>query len=275
MDTPTVRLTNGIQMPQLGFGVWEVEDGAQVVGAVNEALGAGYRAIDTATIYGNEGGVGEAIRQSGIERSELFITTKLWNTDHGYDEAIAACEASLSRLGLDYVDLYLIHWPVPSDGLMADTWRAMEYLHTSGRAKAIGVSNFQPEHLSELLKTATIAPMVDQVELHPRLPQHALRAFCEQHNIVVTAWSPLFRGELLRNGTIKQLAAQYGKTPAQIVLRWHIQLGHTVIPKSVTPERIKENIDIFDFQLSNEAMSSLNQLDDGQHVFEYSREFII
>lgn len=275
MQQPIIQLANNVQMPQFGLGVWEAEDGNEVQTAVSEALAAGYRAIDTAKIYGNEEGVGRAINESAVPREDIFLTTKLWNSDHGYDKTLAAFDESLKKLGTDYVDLYLVHWPVPSDGLMEETWRAMEDIYKSGRAKAIGVSNFQPQHLHELMKTATILPMVDQVELHPRLQQRELRDYCEDKDIVITAWSPLLRGgELLENEVIKKIAVDYNKTPAQVILRWHIQLGHVVIPKSVTPERIRENLDIFDFELSGEAMAAINDLETGEHAFEYTRSFI-
>lgn len=262
-------------MPKIGLGVWEAGNGLELNRAIRASLEAGYRAIDTAKFYDNEEGVGDAIRDSKIAREEIFITTKLWNDDHGYENALQAFDTSLKELKLNYVDLYLIHWPVPSDGKIADTWRAVEEIYMSGRAKAIGVSNFQPHHIDELLKTATIMPMVDQVELHPYLPQRELRAYCAAKGIVITAWSPLLRGgELLKNGTIAQLARQYNKTPAQIILRWHIQSGHVVIPKSVTQERIRENVDIFDFELSGEAMAAIDDLETGEHAFEYPPGFI-
>jgi len=262
MTTPTVTLNNGVTMPQLGFGVFQVPD-EETTAAVTTALEAGYRSIDTAAAYNNETGVGRALAASGIPRDELFVTTKLWNDDQGHDSALAAFDASLEKLGLDHVDLYLIHWPAPERDRYLDTWRALERIHAEGRARAIGVSNFQPAHLQRLLDETGIVPAVNQIELHPRLQQAELRAFHARHGIATEAWSPLAQGALLGHETITALAERHGKTPAQIVLRWHLHLGNIVIPKSVTPERIRQNLDVFDFELSDDEIAQIGALDDG------------
>jgi len=247
-------------MPQLGFGVFQVPND-ETAAAVSAAFEAGYRAIDTAAMYGNEEGVAKAIADSGIPRKELFITTKLNNNGHGYDEALRAFEDSRTRLGLDYVDLYLIHWPLPAKDRYVDTWRAFEKLNNDGLARAIGVSNFQPAHLQRLFDEADVVPTVNQVELHPYLTQEALRAFDAEHGIATEAWSPIAKGgELLSDPVITSLAEKYGKTPAQVVIRWHLQLGNVVIPKSVTPARIKENIEVFDCELADDDVTSISEL---------------
>ncbi|USA05079.1 aldo/keto reductase [Streptomyces lydicamycinicus] len=253
-------------MPQLGYGVWQVEDD-QAFTAVGQALDAGYRSIDTAMIYGNEEGTGKALAASGIARDELFVTTKLWNADQGHDATLRAFDTSLAKLGLEYVDLYLIHWPLPSRDTYIETYRALEKIYADGRAKAIGVSNFLPEHLERLLGETSVVPAVNQIELHPLFPQAASRAFHARHNIVTEAWSPIGQGKgLLENPTLVELAAKHGKTPAQIVLRWHVQLGNVAIPKSVTPSRIAENIDIFDFELDDTDLTALAGLDSGTRL---------
>ncbi|NKQ56864.1 aldo/keto reductase [Amycolatopsis sp. K13G38] len=257
---PNVRLTNDVEMPRLGFGVYKIADD-EVGQAIHTAIEAGYRAIDTATLYRNERGVGAAVRASGLPRSELFITTKLWNTDHGYDAAMRAFDHSLDQLGLDYVDLYLIHWPVPSRDLYVDTWRALEKINADGRARAIGVSNFQVPHLERLLDETDVVPAVNQIELHPNLQQAALRAFDTDHGIVTESWSPLARGRMLDHEVLTTIARKHGKTPAQIVLRWHIEMGLVAIPKSVTPQRIRENIDIFDFELDAHDIAGIASLE--------------
>jgi 2,5-diketo-D-gluconate reductase A len=259
-DQPTVRLNNGVAMPQLGFGVFQVPND-ETAAAVSAAFEAGYRAIDTAAMYGNEEGVAKAIADSGIPRKDLFITTKLNNNGHGYDEALRAFEDSRTRLGLDYVDLYLIHWPLPAKDRYVDTWRAFEKLNNDGLVRAIGVSNFQPAHLQRLFDEADVVPTVNQVELHPYLTQEALRAFDAEHGIATEAWSPIAKGgELLSDPVIASLAEKYDKTPAQVVIRWHLQLGNVVIPKSVTPARIKENIEVFDFELADDDVTSISEL---------------
>lgn len=254
----TVILHNGVKMPQFGLGVYKVEDGHQVMETVNNALKAGYRSIDTAAFYENEEGVGKAIKESGIPREELFITTKVWNSDQGFEETLAAFEKSLEKLGLEYLDLYLIHWPVKEKYL--ETWRALEKLYNNGKARAVGVRNFQIHHLKDLMEHSSVIPTVNQVELHPQLSQEELRAFCDEHDIKVEAWSPIARGRLLDNPTINQLAKKYGKSPAQVILRWHIQNNVIIIPKSVNLHRIKENADIYDFELTIEDMKQINSL---------------
>jgi diketogulonate reductase-like aldo/keto reductase len=261
-DVPAVTLNNGVTMPQIGFGVFRVPEG-ETMSAVLSAIEAGYRGIDTASLYGNETAVGRAIARCGVPREHLFITTKLWNDDQGYDSTFRAFDGSLRRLGLDYVDLYLIHWPVPAKSAYLDTWQAFEQIQASGRARAIGVSNFQPWHLQPLLDRHGIVPAVNQVELHPAFQQEQVRAFDRAHGIVTEAWSPLAQGDVLADPMITALSRRYGKTPAQIVLRWHIELGNVVIPKSVTPSRIRENIDIFDFSLAAEDMAMFRTLDRG------------
>jgi diketogulonate reductase-like aldo/keto reductase len=253
-----VELANGVKMPWLGLGVYKAKEGEEVEQAVKAALRIGYRSIDTAAFYDNEEGVGRAVRESGVSREELFITTKVWNTDQGYDSTLAAFEASLRRLGMEYVDLYLIHWPVK--GKYKETWRALETLYREGRVRAIGVSNFQVHHLEDLMADAEIKPMVNQVEFHPFLTQETLRAFCRKEGIQLEAWSPLMRGEVMNVPEIVELSKKYGKTPAQIVLRWDLQHGVVTIPKSVREERIRENADLFDFELSAEDMAKLDAL---------------
>ena len=262
MTVPGIALNNGLQMPQLGFGVWQVPDDA-VGEAVSHALETGYRSIDTAAAYGNEEGVGEALRRSGLQREDVFVTTKLANSDQGYDAALRAFDASSERLGVDVVDLYLIHWPLPERDLYVPTWKALERLYAEGRARAIGVCNFKQPHLERVMEEGGIAPMVNQIELHPLLSQEKTRAFDADHNIATEAWSPLGQGELLRHPLITEIAEELERTPAQVLLRWHVQLGNVVIPKSVTPERITSNFEIFDFELSEEDMARINGLDEG------------
>ncbi|MFG2306774.1 aldo/keto reductase [Actinacidiphila glaucinigra] len=262
-NVPDITLNNGVTMPQLGFGVWQVPDD-EAATAVATALEAGYRSIDTAALYRNEQGTGRAIAASGIPREELFVTTKLWNTDQGHDNALRAFDASLGKLGLDYVDLYLIHWPAPARGLYLETWRALEKIHADGRARAIGVSNFPVAQLRHLLDEGGVAPALNQVELHPHLPQTELRAFHAGHGIATEAWSPLGQGRgLLDEPALAAIAAKHGRTPAQVVLRWHLQIGNVVIPKSVTPSRIRENIDVFGFELDGEDLAAIDALDNG------------
>ncbi len=263
MTVPMMKLNNGITMPQLGLGVYKAHEGEQVQRAVQAALDAGYRSFDTAALYGNEHGVGQAL--AGTGRKELFVTTKVWNADQGYDPTLRAFEMSLHQLGMDYVDLYLVHWPVAKK--YKQTWKALEYLYEQKLVRAIGVSNFQTHHLDDLLADAHVVPAVNQVELHPRLTQVELRKYCADKDIAVESWSPLMRGgEILADQTITRIAGAHAKTPAQVVLRWHIQSGLIVIPKSVTPERIRENMDIFDFELSIEDMRAIDGLDQGERI---------
>ena len=255
-----ITLNNGISMPQLGYGVFKVPE-EEVYEAVSEALRAGYRSIDTAMIYENEEGVGRALRDSGIPREEIFLTTKVWNSDHGYEETLAAFETSLQKLGVDYVDLYLIHWPMPKEDRYVKTWRALEHLYAEGKTRAIGVSNFHIPHLERILAEGSIVPAVNQIELHPFLSQEAIRDFCRKHGIVVEAWSPLMKGrDALTHPVIVDIADRHQKTPAQVVLRWHLQHDIVAIPKSVTPSRIRENLDVFDFSLSDADMQAIDQL---------------
>ncbi|WP_318216936.1 aldo/keto reductase [Streptomyces sp. SCL15-6] len=257
---PTVTLNNGVEIPQLGFGVFQVPD-AETTAAVSAALEAGYRSIDTAAIYGNEAGVGRALADCGIARDDLFVTTKLWNADQGYDATLKAFDTSLDKLGLDHVDLYLIHWPTPARDLYRESWKAIEKLVADGRIRAAGVSNFQPAHLERLIAGSDLVPAVNQVELHPGLQQRELRAAHARLGIVTEAWSPLAQGAVLEDEAITTIAARHGKSAAQVVLRWHLQLGNVVIPKSVTPARIRENLDVFDFTLTDDEMTAIAGLD--------------
>ncbi|MCW2693462.1 MAG: 2,5-diketo-D-gluconic acid reductase [Mycobacterium sp.] len=272
-QVPSIRLNNGVEIPQLGFGVFQVPPD-EVIEPVTTAIRAGYRLLDTAAAYQNEEGVGKAIADAGVPREELFITTKLWNADQGYDNALRAFDASLQKLGIDQVDLYLIHWPLPKRDRYVETWKALEKIYADGRARAIGVSNFTERHLNRLLDETDVVPAVNQVELHPRLPQEELRAFHAQHGIATEAWSPIGQGKgLLDDPVIGAIAERVGKSPAQVVLRWHVQLGNLVIPKSVTPSRIRENIDVFDFELSAADLGELTALGSGDRVGPDPEEF--
>jgi 2,5-diketo-D-gluconate reductase A len=263
MAVQNIRLNNGVSMPQLGFGVFQVPDD-ETEAAVTTALEVGYRSIDTAAAYGNEAGVGAAIAKSGIPRNELFITTKLWNNAHGYDSTMRAFDKSLDLLGIDQLDLYLIHWPRPRIDKYVETWRAFEKLLADGRTRAIGVSNFQPAHLRRVIDETGTVPAVNQIELHPYLTQNELRDVHARHKIATEAWSPLAKGgDLLTEPLITGLAQKYGRTAAQIVLRWHLQLGNVVIPKSVTPSRVKENFEVFDFELAEDDMAGITAMDRG------------
>ncbi|OEJ61671.1 oxidoreductase [Streptomyces agglomeratus] len=263
---PSLTLNNGVEIPQLGFGVWQVPDD-EAEKAVGTAIRAGYRSIDTAAIYENETGTGKAIAASGVARDELFVTTKLWNSEQGFDSTLRAFDASLAKLGLDYVDLYLIHWPLPSKDAYLDTYRAFEKIYADGRARAIGVSNFLPEHLERLIGETSVVPAVNQIELHPQLQQARSRAFHAEHGIATEAWSPLGQGKgLLEVPTVVAVARKHGKTPAQAVLRWHLQTGNVVIPKSVTPSRIEENLDVFDFELDADDLAAFAALDEGKRL---------
>ncbi|MFG3249571.1 aldo/keto reductase [Streptomyces sp. NPDC048187] len=263
---PPITLNNGVEMPQLGFGVWQVpDDEAQT--AVARALEAGYRSIDTAAIYGNEEGTGRAIAASDLPREDLFVTTKLWNSEQGYDSTLRAFDASMEKLGLDYLDLYLIHWPVPAGDKYVDTYKAFEKLLADGRVRAIGVSNFLPEHLERLTAETSVVPAVNQIELHPHLQQHTSREVHAKQGIVTEAWSPLGSGKgILDIPAIVAIAQKHGRTPAQVVLRWHLQLGNVVIPKSVTPSRIKENIDVFGFTLDTEDLAAISALNEDRRI---------
>ena len=257
-------LNNGVRMPWLGFGVFKISDGQEVEQAVSYALEAGYRSIDTAAVYGNECGVGKAIRESGIPREDIFLTTKVWNDDQRERRTLAAFEESLHRLGTEYVDLYLVHWPVK--GCYQETWQVMEEIHQSGRAKAIGVSNFMIHHLEDILSDGQIVPAVNQIEFHPFLVQPELLEFCQEHQIQVEAWSPLMQGKIVNEPSVLGIAEKYQKTPAQIVLRWDLQHEVVTIPKSVHLDRIVENARIFDFELSEVDMNALDALDQGKRV---------
>jgi diketogulonate reductase-like aldo/keto reductase len=262
--TDTTTLHNGVKMPWFGLGVFKVKEGTEVVESVKAAIKNGYRSIDTAAIYQNEEGVGQGIKESEIPRKELFITSKVWNADQGYESALQAYETSLNKLGLEYLDLYLIHWP--GKNKFKETWKALEKLYKDGRVRAIGVSNFKIHHLEELLKDAEIKPMVNQVEYHPHLTQKDLLAFCEKEGIQLEAWSPLKQGELLTDSTINEIAEKYGKTAAQVILRWDLQTKVVTIPKSIKEQRIIENANIFDFELSSEDIKMLDGLNKNERV---------
>ncbi|MGV8988495.1 MAG: aldo/keto reductase [Cypionkella sp.] len=256
-----LKLNDGKTMPQLGFGVWQVPD-AQTAEVVGQAIRAGYGLIDTATGYNNEKGVGTALAAATVPRSDLFVTTKLANKDHGFDSTLRALETSLALLGTDYVDLYLIHWPRPAVGLFVDTWKALVRLQSEGRARSIGVSNFTAEHLQTVIDATGVVPAVNQIELHPRFQQAEMREFHAKHGIITQSWSPLGRGHITDNKILSEIGAKYGKSWAQVVIRWHLQSGLAVIPKSVTPERIIQNRAVFDFTLSGADMAQIASLDD-------------
>ncbi|RVT57940.1 aldo/keto reductase [Niallia taxi] len=260
----TVKLNNGVEMPKFGLGVFKVQEGQEVIDSVKAAIKAGYISIDTAAVYKNEEGVGQGIKESGVDREKLFITTKVWNADQGYDSTLAAFETSIQKLGLDYIDLYLIHWPV--SGKYKETWKALEKLYKDGKVKAIGVSNFHKHHLEDLLSEAEIVPTVNQIELHPLLSQEELRNFCKEKGIVVEAWSPLAQGKLLDNPVLTEIAAKYNKSTAQIILRWDLQNDIVTIPKSIKEHRIIENADIFDFELTAEDLEKINGLNKNERV---------
>jgi 2,5-diketo-D-gluconate reductase A len=265
-QVPNIRLNNGVQIPQFGFGVFQIEP-SRTAAVVRTALDAGYRHIDTAQGYGNEEGVGQAVRESGLARDEVFVTTKLINNRHGHDEAVAALDESLLKLGLDHVDLYLIHWPRPHADRYVETWRAFEKILSDGKARSIGVSNFQVPHLERLAAETGSVPAVNQIELHPLLAQRELQAYHREHGIATEAWSPIGKGgDLLRDERVVSLGQKYDKSPAQIVLRWHIQLDNIVFPKSVTPSRIRENIEVFDFELGADDMATIGELESGTRL---------
>lgn len=260
-NQPRIAFTDGNTIPQVGLGVWQTPNDIAAP-SVRAALAAGYRHVDTAAVYENEEGVGEGIRTSGVDRRDIFLTTKLWNDQQGYDSTLAAFDASLERLGTDYVDLYLIHWPAPLRDSYVDTWKAFVQLKKEGRARSIGVSNFYPEHLERIIAETGVTPVINQIELHPDFQQHAARAAHARLGIVTQSWSPLGQGKLLANPTIGAIAAKHGKTPAQVIIRWHIDNGLVVIPKSVTPSRIVENFKVFDFKLDAEDLAAIAKLDD-------------
>lgn len=264
-ESPVLTLHDGVEIPQLGFGVFQIPP-EETQERVEEALATGYRHVDTAAAYRNEAGVGAAIAAAGVRREDVFVTTKLWNSEQGYDSTLRAFEKSIERLGTGHVDLYLIHWPLPSRDLFLDTWRAFERIKAEGGARSIGVSNFRVEDLERLEQEAEQRPTVNQIELHPRLQQAELRAWHADHDITTEAWSPLAQGDLLEDGTIETVAAHHDRTPAQAILRWHLQLGNVVIPKSATPERIRENYELFDFSLSEDDMAALERLDAGERI---------
>ncbi|HEY0576160.1 MAG TPA: aldo/keto reductase [Pseudonocardia sp.] len=258
-QVPNIRLNNGVEIPQFGFGVFQVPPD-QTAQAVLQAFEAGYRHIDTAQMYRNEEGVGQAVAESGLPRDEVFITTKLNNNGHGYESAISALDESLKKLQLDYVDLYLIHWPLPHLNRYVETWKGFEKLLADGKARSIGVSNFQPAHLDRLAAETDTVPAVNQIELHPRLTQVELRKYHKAHGIATEAWSPIAKGEVLGDPVITSLAEKYGRTPAQVVLRWHVQIGNIVFPKTVNPDRMRENINVFDFELAADDVASIESL---------------
>ncbi|MGO4889780.1 aldo/keto reductase [Anaerobacillus sp. MEB173] len=262
--TDCATLHNGVKMPLLGLGVYKAEDGKEVEEAIHYAIKAGYRSIDTAAFYQNEAGVGNAIKDSEVPREELFITTKVWNSDQGYEETLAAFEESRRKLDLEYIDLYLIHWPV--EGMYKDTWRALEKLYKDGLVKAIGVCNFQVHHLKDLMETCEIKPMVNQVEFHPRLTQKELLQYCKEQQIQLEAWSPLMRAKIFDNPVLCEIAEKHGKSPAQIILRWDVQHGVVTIPKSVKEHRVNENAGIFDFTLTQEEMDKIDGLNKNERV---------
>jgi len=265
-DVPGIDLNNGTVIPQLGFGVFQI-DPSDTAETVLTAFEAGYRHIDTAQMYGNEAEVGEAIAKSGLKRDELWITTKCNNSNHGYDDSQRALDESLQKLGLDAVDLYLIHWPLPGKDLYVETWKGLEKAHEDGKSRAIGVSNFQPHHLDRLLEETETVPAINQIELHPRMQQAALRSYHERHGIRTEAWSPIGQGKgLLDAPELAEIAQAHGKSAAQVVLRWHIQIGNIIFPKSVTPDRIRENKDIFDFELTHEEMQKIDGMEKAERL---------
>lgn len=260
MQAPQISFQDGYSIPQVGLGVWQTPQEATAL-AVVAAFKAGYRHIDTAAVYENEAGVGDGIREAGIPRSDIFITTKLWNSEQGADSTLKAFDTSMAKLGLEYLDLYLIHWPSPARKKYVETWKAFKRLQNEGRIRSIGVSNFEPEHLTRIIDETGVVPVLNQVELHPQFQQRELRAFHERHGIVTQAWSPLGQGRLLRNPSIEAIAKKHSKTAAQVIVRWHIELSNVVIPKSVNPTRIAENFDVFDFALDEDDLTVIAGLD--------------
>ncbi|AOZ94457.1 aldo/keto reductase [Paenibacillus crassostreae] len=272
----TTTLSNGVKMPLLGLGVYKSQEGTEVIQAVKAAIKNGYRSIDTAAAYHNEEGVGQAVReileQTELTRGDLFITSKVWNSDQGYESTLAAFETTMSKLGLEQLDLYLVHWPVKVK--YKDTWRALEKLYKDGRVRAIGVSNFQVHHLQDLIQDAEIKPMVNQIEYHPRLAQLELRTYCQEQGIQLEAWSPLMQGQLLDNSTLQEIGNKYGKSVAQVILRWDLQNGFVTIPKSTKEQRIIENADIFNFELTSEDMKAIDSLNENRRVGSDPDNFI-
>ncbi|MFD0887824.1 aldo/keto reductase [Streptosporangium algeriense] len=264
-SVPNIRLNNGVEIPQLGFGTYQIKPG-ETKAAVLSALEVGFRHIDTAEMYGNEAQVGEAVRASGLDRGEVFVTSKLNNGFHAHDDALKAFDQTLEELGFDYLDLFLIHWPMPAVGDFVETWRAMEEIYRSERVRAIGVSNFQPSHLRRVLEETETVPAVNQIEAHPYLTQDDVRAFDAEHGIATEAWSPIAQGKVLNDPAIARIAERHGRTPAQVTLRWHIQRGDIVFPKSLKLERMRENFDIFDFGLSEEEMNAISALNRDERV---------
>ena len=272
-DVPGIELNNGTTIPQLGFGVFQI-DPSDTAETVQAALDAGYRHIDTAQMYGNEAEVGEAVAKSDIPRDQLWITTKCNNSNHGYEDSQKALDESLRVMGLDHVDLYLIHWPLPGKDLYVDTWKGLEQANADGKTRTIGVSNFQPHHLDRLLEETETVPAINQIELHPHMQQAGLRSYHERHGIRTEAWSPIGQGKgLLDAPEFADIAQAHGKSPAQVVLRWHIQLGNIIFPKSVTPERIRENFAIFDFELSDDEMNTINNMEKAERLGPDPDEF--
>lgn len=264
-NIPRVTLNDGSSIPQLGFGVYKIPE-AETVDAVLAALDAGYRHIDTAAFYENERGVGEGVRRSGLDRDDVYVTTKVWWTENGYDSTLRSFDASLERLGFEAIDLFLIHWPAPKHDKYVDTWRALERIREEGRARSIGVANFHPHHLERLAAETAVVPAVNQVELHPWLPQREVRRYDREHGIVTEAWSPLARGRVLGDPTLGALAEKHGVSPAQVVIRWQLQLGNVVIPKSSTPARIRENLEVFGFTLDTDDLAAIAALETGERT---------
>lgn len=262
---PQLTLNDGRSIPQLGFGVYKIPE-AETADAVVAALDAGYRHIDTAAFYENERGVGEGVRRSGLDRSDVFVTSKVWWTENGYDSTLCSFDASLERLGFDAVDLFLIHWPAPKSDKYVETWRALERVRDEGRALSIGVANFHTHHLDRLARETETVPAVNQVELHPWLPQREVRAYDAAHGFVTEAWSPLARGRILGDSTLDRLAAKHRVSPAQVVIRWQLQLGDVVIPKSTSPDRIRSNIDVFGFELDADDLAAIASLESGERT---------
>ncbi len=271
---PGIPLRGDVTIPQLGLGVWQVPPDV-AADNVRTALEIGYRHVDTAAAYGTEAQVGEGIRASGLDRDEVFVTTKVFNDQHGHEEATRALDASLERLGMDHVDLYLIHWPVPAHDRYVETWQALVDAQRAGRTRAIGVSNFEPHHLERIIEATGVTPAVNQIELHPYLQQHELRRFHDEHGIVTEAWSPLAQSKAVDDETIAAIGEAHGKTAGQVTLRWHLQRGFVVFPKSVTPERVRQNFEVFDFELTPDELATIDGLDRGERIGPHPDEFVM